>query len=121
MPMRGLRRRTPARRVSALLFLAVLVAVQPQVLCGVHCMLLGHPAPMGAPSGQSGHHPAEALCHTHALTGRRSPPAGRLATSWLPVGAATAVPAPVHRFRLPAPSPTRVLAIPMPPTPPPRG
>jgi hypothetical protein len=121
MPVRGVRRRAPATRASGLLLLVVLVMAQPQVLCGLHCMLFAGSMPVGAPTGQHGDHAPGALCHGHTMTGRQTIPVARLATAWLPGVRARGLVAPVHAFRLPDPRPPRLPPFPDPESPPPRG
>ncbi len=118
---RGVKRRTPALRVSSLLLLLVLVAVQPQALCGLHCMFFAGFAPMGAPAGHPAHGDHATLCHGSSITGGRTIPTGRLATAWLPAAAAPTLPPPLHAFAIPVPPPARPSVLPEPESPPPRG
>ena len=129
-----MRRDAPLRRIAGVLALALLVAAQPQLVCGLHCLMMSRLAPpMDAAMGhhahpaadQASHHATGAtsgvLCHAGSLTSQQSVPLGRVAVAWLHARAGADVFATVRAFA-PADAPARLLSIlPEPTSPPPRG
>ncbi len=120
-----MKRPSPLRRITGLLLLAVLVAAQPQLLCGLHCLLSEAAAPMdGAPGHPVGHPAAPmsmALCHGGSVTSHRTLPQGSLATVWIPAGPVAARPAAVRTLALVDEPSTPLSAISDTESPPPRG
>jgi len=105
------KRRSPTRRVVAFLALAVAVAAQPQVMCGIHCLFVRDMAHTSAPG---------AFCHGQSVTTGHSASAPRLALAWLPADAPIGATGHPHAFVLAVSSAVPRSFAPPPECPPPR-